>query len=183
VVCRFGPDRLQRNAAAVADDATLLMLASPDLDMNRPLTNLGARVRLALPCMNDGIRGYWFQFGPKGHQPHFVLVNPSGGTAGAEVYVIAHSVSYSNIEHFFEAEQGYQTHRFRISIDANSRIPPYAGDIDDDDKPELLIAAEVTNLSATTPRRYRVFDWVKDRLKKLNTVPAADLDTSQLQEL
>jgi len=80
---------------------------------------------------------------------------------------------------------GYQSHYFGVDLEEGSRIPPYAGDIDGDGMPELLVAAHVTNGSGAegTPKRYRVFDWKDNGLAVVREIEACDLDTDLMTRL
>jgi hypothetical protein len=59
----------------------------------------------------------------------------------------------------------YQDHRFCSVYRHDSRIPPYVGDIDNDGLPEILVAADITNISgaAGTPQIYLIVEWDPDR--------------------
>ena len=178
---RFAPDSKHDVSSVLAGDATIFFAAGPNLDTEQPPTRLVSCVRFATACNTSSLRGYWFQFGPKEYEPYFVLIHDSGGTIGARVRVFHHSVIYSD----YQDPAGFQSHYFGVDLEEGSRIPPYAGDIDGDGMPELLVAAHVTNGSGAegTPKRYRVFDWKDNGLAVVREIEACDLDTDLMTRL
>jgi hypothetical protein len=173
IVCDYGHHKQQTtDSNRWWSDTTLFLVAGRDFDPGHAIRGLQAHARLATPCRSADLRGHWITLDP--HElPFFVLVYNSGGTAGLAVEVYRHWILYAD----HHDDQGFQDHQFQCVFRGESRILPYAGDLDGDGKCELYIAAEVTNLSGAddTPQVYRCITWQDAQLVVADEIPANEL--------
>ncbi len=80
IVCNFDQIGGGQKYVGSLYEGTLFLVASRKYDPRRPLENLGATTRLAVPCSTADLRGHWLTV-RKGRVPVFVLVYNCKGTA------------------------------------------------------------------------------------------------------
>jgi len=179
MVCSHGARTFKTQPNDHVGGATLFLLSAKDPYFARALDSLSWSVRKAVPCHGRFFSGRWMRLCKVEPRPEFfVFVDETGGTGGPKVQVF-------HCEEFFifpapDTGMGWGLD-FVCLLETQSRLPPYAGDIDSDGVPEILVATEETNLSCAglpeNPCAYRAlkYDVGTRDLRQAAIVPYSDV--------
>ncbi len=174
-------NRVESDASTVLYDATLFLLAGPELDLSTPISAIPKHAKYACRCRAGDARGHWLPLARESAD-FFLLVSECGGTAGLQIEAFAQRVDYAD----HTREDAYQCHSFSQFFVGNSRIPPYMADVDHDGAIELIIGSDVTNSSGApdTPQIYWIMKWHPEHrdFRRIEEIPADRL-ASRVQGL
>lgn len=145
-VLRYAPNAPGADQVASANDATLFLLADPDLTEKNVCEKIATSARLAIPCRIANLRGNWLDFAGPTCDPLFVLSHAGGLTLSFRVFE-RHVLYYSP----------FQVHTYRLVFHRTSKYGGLATDLNGDGQLELLLGRGYT--VPELKLQYEVYTW------------------------